>query len=259
MSNVICFGQQPNGIFPRCYFFAKVMKAKELQEQRGGEIVLFYHDSDHDYRETITILHDRQTGMIERLNFEQENKLQKKYSPLYLKRIPANWQEKMARRLPRFVDKELVELFASIKAENVADFCFQMYEGMGLLEGISIVRSSDPKIRQKAMDLEEAYFADVEYEGEIVRAQHLGGGLKLHRGGEEYIELPEQKIEKSQISPNARQRFAWMQSVVGCTHYVMGRGEKEYLRLFDIQDAELIERDRIKNDEEAWIQILKQD
>jgi hypothetical protein len=45
---IICFGQQPCGFFPRRFLFAKMQTARRLQQEIGGEIVFFYHDSDHD-------------------------------------------------------------------------------------------------------------------------------------------------------------------------------------------------------------------
>ena len=60
MSNpVICFGQQPCGFFPRRFLYAKFETARRLQAEQGGEIVFFFHDSDHDPRETQTILRHR--------------------------------------------------------------------------------------------------------------------------------------------------------------------------------------------------------
>ena len=51
-SPVICFGQQPCGIFPKRFLLGKMTAARRLRDQIGGEIVFFYHDSDHDPRET---------------------------------------------------------------------------------------------------------------------------------------------------------------------------------------------------------------
>ena len=167
----ICFGQQPCGFFPKRFLVAKINTAKKLQAETGGRIVFFYHDSDADYRETITIMSDRQTGAEVRLNFTQENKLQKKFSPLYAKRVPAGWKEEILKQLPRFIDKPLIDLFASDNEKNVADFCLEMYKKMGLLDGVEVARSSDKTFRQKAIDLAGEYFADVEYQGEVVRAK----------------------------------------------------------------------------------------
>ena len=52
---IICFGQQPCGFFPKRFLFAKIITARRLQKEIGGEIVFFFHDSDHDPRETIQL------------------------------------------------------------------------------------------------------------------------------------------------------------------------------------------------------------
>ncbi len=85
---VICFGQQPCGFFPRRFLYAKIATARRLQAQIGGEIVFFCHDSDHDFRETRTTLHHRKTGVPIQLNFAFDNQVQRKFSPLFLKRVP---------------------------------------------------------------------------------------------------------------------------------------------------------------------------
>ena len=83
---IFCFGQQPCGFLPRRFLFAKIQTAHRLREERGGRIVFFYHDSDHDPRETQTILIEEKTGDEQRLNFAVASKIQKKFSPLYAKR-----------------------------------------------------------------------------------------------------------------------------------------------------------------------------
>src|SRR5271170_2842620 len=108
---VICFGQQPCGIFPKRFLFAKFLTARRLQKEIGGEIVFFYHDSDHDPRETRTRLRHRKTDEPANLNFSFENKLQRKFSPLYLKRISIDWQAKTALQLTNYVERPLIELF----------------------------------------------------------------------------------------------------------------------------------------------------
>src|SRR5215813_2616380 len=108
---VICFGQQPCGFFPRRYLYAKIQTARRLQAELGGEIVFFCHDSDHDPRETKTTLRHRMLGDSAHFNFDVENKLQKKYSPLYLKRIAAGWRENVRQKLPEYVDAKLVDAF----------------------------------------------------------------------------------------------------------------------------------------------------
>src|SRR3954447_9020185 len=99
---VICFGQQPCGIFPRRFLYAKIFTARRLQKEMGGEIVFFCHDSDHDPRETRTTLRHRKTNEPAQLNFSFVNKIQRKFSPLHLKGIPADWQEKTILQLPNY-------------------------------------------------------------------------------------------------------------------------------------------------------------
>src|SRR5213082_1500120 len=124
----ICFGQQPCGIFPKRFLVAKIATARRLQQQIGGEIVFFYHDADHDPRETWTLLRHRKSGEPFEINFAFANKLQRKYSPLYLKRMLPEWCERTALQLPAFVDRRWVQAFRdSAAATNVADFCLEMY------------------------------------------------------------------------------------------------------------------------------------
>jgi len=309
---IICFGQQPCGFFPKRFLAAKISTAKKIQSEIGGRIVFFYHDSDADYRETITIMTDRQTGAEVRLNFTQENKLQKKFSPLYLKRIPSGWKEEILKQLPRFVlpspsgrgvgGEGLIDILKSTDQHLVSDFCLEMYQKMGLLDGIEVLRSSDKNFREKADDLAGEYFADVEYQGEIVRSKielPLTPSLKkegeapdyaqassgkprlsaeqpsktpplfskeregvsseqlvgvLHEGGDQFIRFPiKQLIQKSQISAGRDQRFAWMQSVINCTHYIYGDGEKEYLDTKPFSDIKFIDREKIDRPNYAWL------
>ena len=253
---VICFGQQPNGFFPKRFFHAKVETARKLQKEIGGKIVFFYHDSDADYRETITILTDPKSGEEVRLNFNTENKIQKKYSPLYKKRILSGWQEEIVRKLPRFVSGGVIEIFKKAKGENVADFCLDMYKLLGLLDGIEVMRSSDKDFRERASELTE-FYADVEYEGEVVRAEMHKGKLRLHEGGGKYFNIPSpEKIEKWQKNPAREERFTWMQSVIGATHYVAGVGENSYLKKEDSPDVVFVERNAVENSDHAYIPEL---
>ena len=96
---VICFGQQPCGFFPRKFLYAKFVTARRLRKEIGGEIVFFFHDSDHDPRETQTTLRHRKTGEPFCMNFAFVNKIQRKFSPLNLKRIPSGWRDNAARHL----------------------------------------------------------------------------------------------------------------------------------------------------------------
>jgi hypothetical protein len=251
-SPLICFGQQPCGIFPRRFLYAKIKTARRLQQEIGGEIVFFYHDSDHDPRETMTVLRDRHNGHQHRINFEFANKLQKQFSPLFAKRVLPEWKKKIARQLPNCVAAPLVEHFQQVAGENVADFCLEMYERMGLLEGIRVTRSGDPKFRQRAAAIDD-YFVDVEYENELVRARLSDGCLRLHKGGKAYIELPLKPHESTQISPTRDMRLRWMQSVIGCSHYIAGAGEMKYLNQEEAPGVQFITRDEISESALAYV------
>lgn len=253
-SPVICFGQQPCGFYPKRFLAAKIFTARRLQKEIGGKIVFFYHDSDHDPRETRTVLRHRTTNDPAQLNFTFENKTQRKFSPLYAKRIPAGWQEKTILQLPNYIDHSLIDIFKATSASNVADFCLQMYRRMGLLDGIEVVRSGSPEFRRSACDISDFYL-DVQYDGEVVRARHAGDVLKLHEGGNSFIDLPIVPFSKEQISPARDTRLKWMQSVIRCTHYIAGAGEQDYLRTEDAPEIEFVTRDSIELSDEAYVEL----
>ncbi|MGH7936675.1 MAG: hypothetical protein ACREF8_06670 [Chthoniobacterales bacterium] len=249
---MICFGQQPCGIFPRRFLYSKIQTARRLQRELGGEIVFFYHDSDHDPRETITILRDRQSGEEQRLNFAFANKLQKEFSPLFAKRVLPEWQKKTARQLPNYALARLVEDFKRIAAKNVADFCLEMYRQLGLLEGVRVMRSGDPEFRRRAVAVDD-YFVDVTYRGELVRARISRDALLLHKGGDAFLKLPLEKHDAAQISPTRDTRLRWMQSVIGCTHYVAGASEIKYLNTEEAPGVQFIARDEISESDRAYL------
>jgi len=253
-SPIICFGQQPCGFFPKRFLVAKIQTARRLQSEIGGEIVFFYHDSDHDPRETRTVLRHRATNEPAQLNFAFENKTQRKFSPLYVKRIPAGWQEKTTSQLPNYVGHPLIEIFKKTSASTVADFCLEMYRYMGLLEGITVVRSSSPDVRRAACDISD-FFVDVTHDNEIVRARLADGALKLHEGGDVFVNLPLETFTKEQVSPTRDSRLGWMQSVIHCTHYVAGAGEQEYLNKADAPEISFITRDTTDRSDEAYIEL----
>jgi hypothetical protein len=255
-SPVICFGQQPCGFFPRRFLYAKFVTARKLQAEIGGEIVFFCHDSDHDPRETQTTLRHRKTDVPLAMNFAFANKLQRKFSPLHLKRIPAGWRDNTARQLGAYVAPPLIEAFKTNPAATAGDFCFEMYRRMGLLDGIRVVRSSDPAVRTAACAITEC-FVDVPHQGEIVRARLLDGALKLHEGGESYTTLPQQDFTKTQVSPTRDSRLGWMQSVIHCTHYIAGMGEQAYLNKADAPDITFVTRETIDRSDEAYAEISR--
>ncbi len=250
---IICFGQQPCGFFPKRFLVAKILTARRLQKQVGGEIVFFLHDSDHDPRETITILRDRHSKQEVALNFQFANRIQKQFSPLYVKRVLPEWQEKTARQLPNYVERALVEEFRKTKCANVADFCLEMYARMGLLKGLRVERSSAPKFRAHAVTVPD-YFVDQVYEGEIVRARCRDGKLLLHKGGDRFVQIPVGKFGPEQISPTRDTRFSWMQSVIRCTHYVAGASEQHYINKADAPGVKFVNRDEISDFNKAYTQ-----
>jgi hypothetical protein len=248
---VICFGQQPCGFFPRRFLYAKFVTARRLQAEMGGEIVFFFHDSDHDPRETQTLLRHRKTGEVATLNFAFENKVQRKWTPLFLKRIAAGWQANTARQLGAYVDAGRIEEFKTVTATTVADFCLELYRRMGLLEGVRVVRSSDPGVRRAGCEVTD-FFVDVPYHGEIVRARWMDGELKLHEGGESYVTVPKVEFGREQVTPTRDTRLRWMQAIVGCTHYIAGAGEQAYLRKEDAPEIIFVNRDPIDRSDEAY-------
>ncbi|HMP89470.1 MAG TPA: hypothetical protein PJ991_04680 [Kiritimatiellia bacterium] len=251
---VICFGQQPCGFLPRRFLVSKIQTARRIQREIGGRIVYFCHDSDHDYRETLCILKDRTTGNEERINFSFVNKIQKKFTPLFAKKIKPEWQTATARRLPRFVSgSEIIDAFKSVTADNAADFCLGMYRKLGLLDGIDVMRSSDSAFRKAAYPVDD-YYVDVMYEGELVRARRCEGDrLRLHQGGSDYIDLPDREWKIEQVSPTRDTRLPWMQSVIRCTHYVAGASEMKYLDKTQAPGVELIPRDDISEPHDSYV------
>ena len=247
---VICFGQQPCGFFPKRFLVAKIQTARRLQSEIGGEIVFFCHDSDHDPRETQTCLRHRKTREPAQLNFAFKNRIQRKFSPQHLKQIDADWRDKTTLQLPNYVGHPLINLFKNISATTVADFCLEMYRRMGWLDGIRVVRSSDPAVRRAACEVSE-FFVDVPFENEIVRARFQDGSFKLHEGGDSWVTLPATTFGREQVSPTRDSRLRWMQSVVQCTHYVAGAGERAYLRPEETPEITFVNRETIERPDEA--------
>jgi hypothetical protein len=253
---VIAFGQQPCGFFPRRFLVAKIRTARNLQSRIGGRVVYFCHDSDHDPRETRTIVRHRTTGEVAHLNFAVESKLQRKFSPLYAKRIVDGWHARTLSQLPNYVEHPLIDLFRATWEPTVAEFCLAMYRAMGLLDGVEVVRSSDPAVRRRACDVDD-FFVDVRHEGDIVRARARDGALLLHEGGDSYVTLPcpASDFAKEQITPTRDTRLRWMQSVIQCTHYVTGAGEQAYLRPEEAPGIVYVRRETIERSDEAFTEL----
>jgi hypothetical protein len=251
---VICFGQQPCGFFPKRFLVAKIRTARRLQSEIGGEIVFFCHDSDHDPRETQTILRHRKTNERALLNFAFKNRIQRKFSPQYAKQIAASWQEKTVLQLPNYLGHPLINIFKNVSAATVADFCLEMYRALRLLDGIRVVRSHDPAVRRAACGVPD-FFVDVPFEGEIVRARFQDGDFRLHEGGDSYVTVPAASFGREQISPARDTRLRWMQSVVHCTHYIAGLGERAYLRPEEAPEITFVNREAIERSDEAYAEI----
>jgi hypothetical protein len=251
---IICFGQQPCVFFPKRFLVAKILTARRLQKEIGGDIVFFFHDSDHDPRETITILRDQHSNEEVALNFQFENRIQKQFSPLYAKRVVPEWKEKTARQLPSYVPRTLAAHFKKTRSSNVADFCLDMYTRMGLLDGVRVERSSAPQFRARAVAVSD-YFVDQPYEGEIVRARYRDGKLLLHKGGDRFLEIPGEDFGPEQISPTRDTRFLWMQSVIRCTHYVAGASEQHYINKADAPAVKFVRRNEISDSGKAYTDL----
>lgn len=256
---IIAFGQQPSGFFPKRFLVAKILTARRLRQEIGGDIVFFYHDADHDPRELKTILHHRQTGAAQPLTFEFENKLQRKFSPLYAKRVPPLWHKHTANALGNYVDKPLAAIFRDTPPTTAADFCLEIMRRMGLLEDITVLRSGDAQFRRAACDISD-FFVDTTYENELVRARATSAdrtlSLSLHEGGSSYIHVPTPPaIERTHISPTRDSRLKWMQSVLHCTHYIAGAGEQQYLNKEDCPEITYLPRDPIDRSDEAWTDL----
>jgi len=126
---------------------------------------------------------------------------------------------------------------------------------MGLLDGLDVVRSSDPAVRRRACEVDD-FYVDVPYEGEIVRARARAGQLYLHEGGDSFITLPATSgFGKEQISPARDTRLRWMQSIIHCTHYVTGASEQVYLREEDAPEIAYARRENIERSDEAFTEL----
>ena len=88
-----------------------------------------------------------------------------------------------------------------------------------------------------------------------IRARVRGGELRLHAGGDSFVTLPATAFTKEQISPTRDTRLRWMQSVIGCTHYVTGAGEHAYLRQEEAPEITFVHRDQIDRYDEAYTEL----
>ncbi len=132
-SPIICFGQQPCGIFPRRFLYAKIRTARRLQGEIGGEIVFFYHDSDHDPRETITILRDLRSGTEHPDQFQIREQAAASVFSALCQTGPAGMAGADRAATSRTLSRTRWSIASNkVEAKNVADFCLEMYRHLGL-------------------------------------------------------------------------------------------------------------------------------
>ena len=79
--------------------------------------------------------------------------------------------------------------------------------------------------------------------------------MVLHEGGDSFVTLPPTEFTKEQITPTRDSRLRWMQSVVHCTHYIAGLGEKAYLHTEETPEINFVIRDEIDRSDEAWTEL----
>ena len=251
---VICFGQQPCGFFPKRFLAAKIQTARRLQREIGGQIVFFLHDSDHDPRETRTLLRHRKTQEPAYLNFACPNKVQRKFSPLFLKRIAAGWQDRTTGQLPNFVEHRLIDLFKSVSAAYVADFCLDLYRPHGPAGRGARAALQRPGLPPRGLR-SDGFFRGRAPRGRNRARAMSGRRFDVARGRRLFITLPLVQFTKEQISPTRDSRLRWMQSVIHCTHYIAGAGEQAYLRTQETPEITFVNRDAIDRSDEAFTEI----
>ena len=109
----------------------------DCRPRSAASIVYFCHDSDHDPRETRTILRHRKTGEPAQLNFAFDEQAPAQV----LAALPQAHRRRLARADRSGSSRTTstippIELFRKTSAATVADFCLEMYRGMGLLDGM---------------------------------------------------------------------------------------------------------------------------
>ena len=62
-----------------------------------------------------------------------------------------------------------------------------------------------------------------------------------------------QTYGREQVSPTRDTRLRWMQSVIGCNHYVSGASEQDYINKADGPGVIFVERETIANSGDAYI------
>ena len=222
-SPIICFGQQPCGFFPRRFLFAKIQTARRLQDEIGGEIVFFCHDSDHDPRETRTILRHRSSGIPLHLNFAFANQIQRKYSPLYLKRVLPAWQAKTGDSFAIASSHVGCRRSRRWRPPMSPIFVWKCTAVWGCWKASACCARAIRSFACAACEIPD-FFVDVPYEGEIVRARLDGDVLKLHEGGDFYTDAAGDALHQGTNQPRPRHASA-LDAIGGALHALCRRRE----------------------------------
>ena len=127
---------------------------------------------------------------------------------------------------------------------------------MGLLEGIRVVRSSDPGFPPARRARSPDFYVDVPYEGEIVRARVVGDGAsELHEGGEQYVTLPPADFSREQVSPTRDTRLR------GCSRWstapttLRAPANRPTCAQADAPEISYVARDAIERADEAYTEF----
>jgi len=137
---IICFGQQT----VRLFFPKTISLCQDCHRQTTStgnwwrKSCFFFHDSDHDPRETITILRETTFWSFNiAFNFPiPELDSEGVSRPLYAKRILPGWHSKMVRQLPKLrLTPNWSISSRKLTATTRLIFCLKMYDKMGLLDG----------------------------------------------------------------------------------------------------------------------------
>ena len=61
-----------------------------------------------------------------------------------------------------------------------------------------------------------------------------------------------QDYTKRKVSPARDSRLVWMQSIIGCAHYIAGMGERQYLDTAQTPSITFITRQEIDHSDAAY-------
>ncbi len=251
---VICFGQQPCGFLPRRFLFAKIQTALRLRDRIGGRIVFFYHDSDHDPRETQTILVEEKTGDEQRLNFQFANKTQKKFSPLYAKFIAPDWQthhHPPAPQIPR-PDRRSTRSNRSPRPTPPTSASTSTAPSDSSTASKSPGPATPPFARPPAPSTTISSTSNTKAKSSAPD-DHPTTDSDSTGAATPTSTSPRKSGTNVRSAPPVTPASRWMQSVIHCTHYVAGAGEMDYLDTSQAPEIEFLRRDDISHASQAYL------